>query len=307
MKTTMKFTCAVFAIVTLAIGALPANGAPGDLFASINGAGGNTAGFIYEYTPNGIQNTFAPSLSRPRGVAFGNGGTLFVANTTFDNVNGTFQGSIVKISQDGSQNLFATIGGNVFLEGLAFDDAGNLFLVAIDNNSPVSASTIYKITPRGVLSTFGSLPGQGLGLAFDKLGNLLAADFSDQTIYKFTPDGTRTVFAGPSAFQTDGGPVGLAFDALGNLFASEGHDPTVRILKFTNGVESEFATGVQTRGLAFDKAGNLFGADLTAGEILRFTSDGSETVFASGIPTPEFLAFYLLPTPPPHPTPPPRP
>src|SRR5215472_19245360 len=70
MKTTMKFTCAVFAIVTLAIGALPANGAPGDLFASINGAGGNTAGFIYEYTPNGIQNTFAPSLSRPRGVAF---------------------------------------------------------------------------------------------------------------------------------------------------------------------------------------------------------------------------------------------
>ena len=48
---------------------------------------------------------------------------------------------------------------------------------------------------------FGSVPGaSGFGLAFDSVGNLYAADGDDQTIYKFAPDGTRTVFVGPSAF-----------------------------------------------------------------------------------------------------------
>ena len=42
----------------------------------------------------------------------------------------------------------------------------------------------------------------------------------DQTIYKFAPDGTRTVFVGPSAFAEGESPVGLAFDSSGNLFVS---------------------------------------------------------------------------------------
>jgi hypothetical protein len=46
-------------------------------------------------------------------------------------------------------------------------------------------------------------------------GNLFAADFSDQTIYKFAPDGTRTIFIDPSAFQPDVGPLDIVFDAFG--------------------------------------------------------------------------------------------
>jgi sugar lactone lactonase YvrE len=62
--------------------------------------------------------------------------------------------------------------------------------------------------------------------------------------------------------------------------------------------KSDFATDLGgPRGLAFDRSGNLFAAELPAGEILKFTPDGNQTLFASGIPTPEFLAFHLLPTP----------
>ena len=108
------------------------------------------------------------------------------------------------------------------------------------------------------------------------MGNLYAADGDDQTIYKFAPDGTRTVFVGQSAFG-DSAPIDLTFDSAGNLFVSaagsdSGNDT---ILEFTpDGIsESTFATGLTNpRGLAFDGFGNLFVAESNAapdGDILR--------------------------------------
>ena len=70
MKTITKFIYTAFATVTLATGAVTANGAPGDLFVSINGDGQNGGGSIYQYRPNGQFRVFASGLSRPRGVAF---------------------------------------------------------------------------------------------------------------------------------------------------------------------------------------------------------------------------------------------
>ena len=185
---------------------------------------------------------------------------------------------------------------------MAFDSSGNLFVIAQDQNDPNQASTIYKFTPGGVQSTFGSMPGQGFGLAFDGAGNLFAADAVFQTIWKFTPDGTRSVFVIPS-INPDQGLVGLAFDRFCNLFVSTESnlvEPDT-ILKFTpDGMQSTFAMNLTNpRGLAFDRSGNLFVSELApANEILKFTPNGNQTLFASGIPTqPEFLAFWLLPTP----------
>jgi hypothetical protein len=87
MKTISNLICAAFAIAVVAISAVTANGAPGDLIASINGALQNGEGFIYSYTPNGVQSTFASGLSRPRGLAFDSVGNLFVA-TNFCEGNG---------------------------------------------------------------------------------------------------------------------------------------------------------------------------------------------------------------------------
>jgi sugar lactone lactonase YvrE len=293
-------------------GAATANGAPNDLFASINGTGDNGGGFIYKYTPNGVQSIFASGLSRPRGVAFDHAANLFVATLTCDNVSGTCQGAIVKISPGGVQSTFATFSQQNFQpEGVAFDSAGNLFVMAIDLTDANLASTIYKFTPGGLQSTFGSVPGQGAGLAFDAAGNLFAADAVDVTIYKFDPDGTRSVFVGPSAFPPNNFPVGLAQDRFGNLFASTEsgfvNDPSNVVLKFTPaGVGSTFAANLDNypRGLAFNRGGQLFLAEVgeapnpphTPGDILKFTPDGTRTVFAV-MPSPavnagpEFLAF----------------
>jgi len=317
MKTITKLAYAAFAVLVLGIGTVTTNGALNDLFASVNGAANNGGGFIYEYNPGGVQSIFASGLSRPRGVAFDHFGNLFVATTTFDPNSGHFIGAILKIAPDGTQTTFADVNGpsnDFFLAGLAVDQSGNVYVIALDDTIPVAPSTIYKFVPNGGQTTFGSVPGQGIGLAFDSAGNLYAADVVDATIYKFAPDGTQSVFVGPDGFPPDHGPSGLAFDRFGNLFVSSGDI----VLKFTpDGEGTPFATDLDSaRGLAFDRAGNLFVAEIIQtgpGDIIKITPNGTQTVFASGIGRPEgnggpeYLAFQLLPAPRPRPLPHPRP
>src|ERR1051326_1024742 len=172
------------------------------LFASINADAQNLGGAVLQYTPPGAQTAFAPGLSRPRGLAIYHG-DLYVATNTLDPVTGNFQSSIVKVSASGVQTPFATLSTvNSAAEGMAIDRAGNVFVVAFDQNSPALVSTIFKFTPDGAESTFGSLPGQSLGLAFDAAGDLFASDATDSIIFKFTPAGASSVFIGPAAFTS---------------------------------------------------------------------------------------------------------
>jgi len=285
-----------------------ANGATGDLFSSINGFPGRQLGFIYDYTP--LQTTFASSnIALPRGVAFDSVGNFFVATNPLDD-SGIFHAAIVKIRPDGTQSTFASL-GNYFLEGVAIDRSDNVFVMAL-NQEPVGTVTIFKFTSGGVQSTFATPPSiQSFGLTFDSAGNLYTpVNFASGApqIWKFTPDGTSSVFA--TASRSDIGLTDLAFDRFGNLFVSGG--PFVQgqdlILKYApNGTESTFATGLYApRGIAFDNAGNLFVAEIipdAPGNIIKITPGGRKSVFASGIGRqsgnggPEFLAIQPAPPP----------
>jgi sugar lactone lactonase YvrE len=302
MKTLMKFIRTAFAVAILAIGALTANGAPGDLFASIDRTIGDRVGQIYKYTPSGAQSIFSGGIVLPRGVAFDYAGNLFVAISPFTNPPFTFHPGIVKINASGGQRTFATLGDNDVLEGLAVDRLGNVFAI-------ISSGIIYKFNPSGSQSMFGSVPGNGWSLAIDSAGNLFAACGSCQAIYKFTPNGTASLFASTAGFP-DAFPVGLAFDGSGNLFVSAGPFAQGQdlILEFApNGTGSIFATGLYgPRGVAVDASGNLFVAELGAGDILKFTPNGTRSVFASGF-LPDFVPEFLAIQPPRRPPPRPRP
>lgn len=232
------------------------------VFASVNGPGS-----ILQYTPAGKQSTFFMGLIRPRGMAFDSTGNLYVATNPI--VAGLFQGTILLLTPGGGETTLGAADPNFFIEGLATDSQGNVFAAAPDQTDPNLASTIYKFTPAGLRTTFGSIPGEAFGLAFDTAGNLYIGDSIFQFIYKFTPNGTRSVFVGPSAFSSTQFPAGLAFDKFGNLFVSTEDSngdnlPGDAILKFTsNATESTFASGLlYPRGIAFDSAGNLFVAEV---------------------------------------------
>jgi sugar lactone lactonase YvrE len=284
-----------------AIFALATSAYAQNLFVSINAVSFNSDGGIFEYTPTGVQSTYAHGVTSPRGLTFDSVGNLFVAKTLgVHRAPNLGIGTVLKFNLRNRVSTFGGPANDFVFEGLATDIAGNVFVMAQDVNSPALAGTIYKFAPDGTRTIFGTTPGQSFGLAFDSAGNLFAADGLDQTIYEFAPDGTRTVFAGPNAFTDDEGPVGLAFDSAGNLFVStEGpEDPSPgQILKFTpTGDESTFATGLTyPRGLAFDESGNLFVAEdrlFPDGDILTFAPGGGPpTVFATGLRRPQFLTF----------------
>ena len=275
------------------------------MFVSINGTGKNGGGSIFQYNPSGKQSTALSSLDRPRGLDFDKTNNLFVATNKYDVNTDNLQGTIFKVTAGGEiSTLAAGFPANFFLEGLVTDSHGNVFVVAQNQTDPNGACTIFLITPGGAISTFGSTPGESFGLAFDSAGNLFVADSADNTVFKFTPAGVQSVFAGPSNFTAVQGPVGLAFDKSGNLFVStEGNQPNDAILKFTPaGAVSTFATGLSQvpRGLAFSANGHLFVAETgnaAPGDILEFTPEGARTLFASGLGRPEgnggaeFLAF----------------
>jgi DNA-binding beta-propeller fold protein YncE len=225
-------------------------------------------------------------------LAFDSAGNLFVATNFCDDATWCHP-TILKITPSGAQSTFATIPDSFFAQGVAIDRSDNLFLMAIGWSNDVSI--IFKLTSEGKRRSFGFVPGHGLGLAFDSAGNLFAADATGQTIYKFTPDGTRSIFVGPEAFTNpETAPIGLAFDHSGNLFVTTVKFPynNDRILKFTpDGVKRTFASGLPNpRGLIFDRAGKLFVTNIPSslgGDILRFTGRGVPTVFASEIGVPE--------------------
>ena len=149
-----------------------------------------------------------------------------------------------------------------------------------------SSNTIFKFTPDGTKSSCATGLNGPYGLAFDGSGNLFEADYGSGTIFKFTPDGTKGTFA--SVLNR---PIGLAFDRSGNLFAADYNSGT--IFKFTpDGTKSIFASGLAGPiGLAFDSSGNLFAADYSIGTIFKFTPDGTQSTLVSGLSNPTGLAF----------------
>jgi len=279
------------AIFALAITAHAQN-----LYVSANAPGSHK---IFEFTAPDMYTVYASGLDNPRGLAFDSIGNLFA--TTDHNADDIDLGKVLKFNP---RNHVNTVGSaaHFFFEGLAIDIAGNAYVMANDDTSPTGASTIFKFTPNGDRIVFGSIPGQGWGLAFDSTGNLYAAqgpiDFGGESvIYKFAPDGTRTVFADSDQFAEGEYPIGLAFDSSsGNLYVSieTFTDPGAdSIVYFTpSGMGTTFAIGLTfPRGLAFDSFGNLFVAEaITNGPILKFTG-GVQSTFASSPGRPEFLTF----------------
>lgn len=236
--------------------------------------------------------------------------------------------SITKYNDNGNGSNFTSAFVNGPF-GVALDSSANLYVTTNSN-------TIEKFAPDGTdLGVFAStglnLP---MGLAFDRLGNLYAANFGGNTIEKFAPDGTDLgVFANvirPTGlafdaagnlyvanfgntierFAPDGTPLaaftsfnlnnpeGLVFDSLGFLYAANSGSDTIQIFSAT-GVDAGVIASANLSGpigLAFDSNDNLYAVNSTTATIVKFTPGGTESIFASTSFSPAFLAVQKPPT-----------
>ena len=231
----------------------------------------------------------------PNGVATDHAGNVYVTDSgnhtirkiTPDGVVSTFAGTVSAEGRTDGVGAKARFRRPV---GVATDRAGNVYVTDVGD----IYSTIRKITPAGVVSTFagkarakGSAAGIGAtagfsephGVATDYAGNVYVADSANHTIRKITPAGVVSTFAGTAAAvkkDTDGwaddiGAAahfnqthGVATDSAGNLYvANDGVSRAIR--KITPaGVVSTFCESSSfndLRSVATDSAGNVYVTD----------------------------------------------
>jgi len=285
-KFVFGFACQVFSrvICSGAIILICSNASAQNLFMS---AGDK----IIEFTPEGVQSTFASGLSAEV-LAFDSAGNLFASVADCSVV--PCSRAIYKFTPDGVQSTFAS---GVGAGALAFDSAGNLFVT--DGNS------ILKFTSEGVQSTFAFGLSGPTGLAFDSKNNLFVTDYGTGSILKFTPDGVRTTFVRLS------NPISLAVDDADNLYVTvDGWSGVAnKIYKITpQGTTSIFADNLLfPEAMTFDSNGNLFveidGLTDYPSYTLEIARGGRKTTFTSEFGgSIAFQPMSIAPTPTPTPT-----
>jgi DNA-binding beta-propeller fold protein YncE len=213
--------------------------------------------------------------------------------------------TIEQFASDGTPTLFAHVDSSTYPSGIAVDGAGNVFV----SNPSFGGSFITRFPPTGGTGTVFADSGLSdpAGLAFDREGNLYAANVWNNTITRTTTNGVTSVFASdPGDRSVLDQPQGLAFDTNGNLFVScdgsindDNSNDNNFIEKFsTNGTPARFVTDPgdnsilwEPEGIAFDKNNNLFVANDANGIIEKFAPDGAATDFYDGGAGAQGLAF----------------
>jgi sugar lactone lactonase YvrE len=156
---------------------------------------------------------------------------------------------------------------------------GNLYVADFGQLlSNANGTTVYKVTPQGVVSTFATGFSGASGNAFDASGNLIQANITGGSVDRVSPAGVRTTIASTGL----AGPVGVAVASNGDIFVANcGGNSISRI---SNGVVSAFVTGKGLscpNGLTFDPDGNLYAINFNNGNIYKIDPQGQIALLAT--------------------------
>lgn len=280
---------------------------------------------IRKITPEGQTSTFAgtgevgyvdgPGTSAqffyPAGIAMDAFGNLYVSDSGNDVIRKITPSGVVSTYAGSGQRGFAdgAAANAKFkgLSGLAIDKAGNLYVVDSYNY------VIRKITSSGIVSTVAgtptissdyarlySGPASGVefgfviqGIAVDPLGNVYVADGSKNFIWKITPDGMASTWAGngqklggdvirvykdgPKGSAMFSTPFGMAFDEDGNLYIADTGNNRIRKIS----VEGIVST-VAGNGKSEDIDGRVPDASIYAPLTVAFDGNGIIYVATTG-------------------------
>jgi uncharacterized protein (TIGR03437 family) len=204
-------------------------------------------------------------------------------------------------------------------EDLAYDGAGNLYIVDYRRVVKVKPDGTLSVVPVGVSADAGLLT-----IAVDAAGNLYYGSFDGGfEIFRLDPAGGNTFIAGTQDATLSNGcgsgsqpgvgdaktaslgdsDIRLALDAAGNLLVADAWNirqitPSGQIRTIAGGLPSFSGDGgpalaatlATPRGLAYDGSGNLYIADTGNNRIRKITTDGIiDTVVGQGGPTADMI------------------
>jgi len=208
--------------------------------------------------------------------------------------------SVFSVARDFEVKPF--VRGILNATGLAFGTDGYLYV------SSRAEGTVYRISPKGAVTTYATGMGTATGIAFDHEGNLFVGDRTG-TIFKVGPEkstkGTTLAGGGQVGGEQTGGELGdreifvyatlepsvaayhLAFNDAGTLFVSGPTTSSNQAIYAIDrdGQASVFYQGLgRPQGLAVDVAGNLYVAASLHGQrgIVRITPEGEASLAVAG-------------------------
>ena len=266
----------------------------------------------------------------PNGVTVDSAGNIYIADVSKSVIRKVNAAGIISTVAGfaGEKNQFSGDGGpainaSIYIasnhNGMAVDDAGNLYIADDGHNR------IRKVDPLGIISTVagngqinfsgdgGSATGASLwrpsGVAVDTAGNLYIADTQNVRIRKVDTHGVISTVAGNGAIGNsgDGGlatnaalfyPMGVAVDGAGNIYIADQNAYVVRKVN-TAGIISTVAgngdfgftgdggpaTNAETSGpyaVAVDSVGNLYIADHGNHRVRKVDTSGIITTIVGG-------------------------
>jgi len=199
--------------------------------------------------------------------------------------------------------------------GIVVDKRGNV-IVADGGQS----NRIRRITVDGKVETIaGSVEGFADGdafraqfntpsaIAFDKGGNLVIADTSNNRIRRLSADGRKVTTVagsgvagfkdGPAGEAEFDGPIGIAVDKQGNILVADSYNDCIRQVATDGRVTTIAGTGLPgyadgqaasaafdtPSGVAVDRYGNIFVADAGNQAVRKITSQGEVTTILAGV------------------------
>lgn len=241
----------------------------------------------------------------PSGIGVDLLGNIYVADTE--------NRTIRRITADGA---VSTLAGSAGLTGYTAGAGANARFnlptaIAVNATGTLyvtDSSTIRKITPDGLVTTFAQSLGYCYGVVVSpQSGDLYVADSSNHVILKIAANGTSTVLAGlklPSGSKDGIGtaaqftsPSGLAVDGQGTIFVADCNSFSIRRINAAgyvttwagrlgwSGAQDGVGTGALLRGpwdLTFDGQGNLFVAEFSGHGVRRIDPAGWVTTIAGG-------------------------
>jgi sugar lactone lactonase YvrE len=172
----------------------------------------------------------------------------------------------------------------------AVDATGNLFVTLSGSRGQKVPVSVYKISPRGILTPFVHDIVNPTGMAFGQDGEMYISSRFDGKVYRVSADGTSSVFA-----QDLGVATGIAFDAQGYLYVGDREGTIHRVNQ--QGIPTAFATlapSVAAFHLAFDHHGYLYVTNPSMSgydAIHRISPEGEIQAFATDLGRPQGLAF----------------
>jgi sugar lactone lactonase YvrE len=190
------------------------------------------------------------------------------------------------------------------LVGIAFDDAGNLWVASQDDSlligfAAASLTSSGSAVPMAVITPNAESLKGPTSLAFDPQHRLWVASRANGTLVRFDPAQLAAGGAQVPAVRLSGLglPTTIAFDATGSLWVS---DSRANTLAKYSAAQLE-ASGSQApavvlsaasnslakpSGLAFDASGNLWVANTDGGSVAEFSPD---QLAATGSPEPRVV------------------